>query len=198
MNMIGPCRRAPRGPAAFIWGSAVFARFAAACAVLLAIAAFAPMPARAAEDDPSFVTFQAGAFDLLQNHNKAGAFAMEYRDNSKLWIFKPFFGAMGTTDGAAHGYGGILVDLYFGRRVVFTLSFAPGLYHDGKGAQLGFPLEFRSAGELAYRFDDRSRLGFMINHISNASLGNRNPGTEVMMLSYSVPFASMLGSKGSK
>ncbi|MFN0044772.1 MAG: acyloxyacyl hydrolase [Alphaproteobacteria bacterium] len=175
----------------------MFARFAAACAALCLVAVFGPVPARA-DDDPSFVTFQAGALDLLQNHNKAGAFAMEYRDNSTFWIFKPFFGAMGTTDGAAHGYGGVLVDIYLWRRIVFTLSFAPGLYHDGKGVQLGFPLEFRSAGELAYRFDDRSRLGFMINHISNASLGKRNPGTEVMMLSYSVPFTSMLGGKGSK
>lgn len=176
----------------------MFARFAAACAVLLAIAAFAPTPVRAAEDDPSFVTFQAGAYDLLQNHKKAGAFALEYRDNSRFWIFKPFGGAMITTDSALHGYAGVLVDMYFGRRVVFTLSFAPGLYHNGDGVNLGHTIEFRSAGELAYRFDDRSRLGFMINHISNASLGKRNPGTEVMMLSYSLPVSAIFGGSGSK
>lgn len=162
--------------------------------VLFFVFVMGPAPSRA-DDDPSFMTFQLGAFDLLQGRNQAGAFALEYRDNSQWWLFKPFMGAMGTSDGGANLYAGVLVDLYLWRRVVFTLSFAPGFYERGSGVDLGLPLEFRSAGELAYRFDDRSRLGVMVNHLSNAGLGHRNPGTEVIMLSYSVPVSRFMGGK---
>ena len=48
-------------------------------------------------------------------------------------------------------------------------------------------MEFRSQLEIAYRFDDRSRLGLAISHYSNASLGDTNPGTESAMIYYSVP-----------
>jgi hypothetical protein len=166
----------------------------ASAIVLFLVFVMGPAPARA-DDDPSFMTFQLGAFDLLQGRNQAGAFALEYRDNSQWWLFKPFMGAMGTSDGGANLYAGVLVDLYLWRRVVFTLSFAPGFYERGSGVDLGLPLEFRSAGELAYRFDDRSRLGVMVNHLSNAGLGHRNPGTEVIMLSYSVPVSRFMSGK---
>ena len=155
----------------------------AACLLVLATA----HAARA--EDPDFLTFQGGAFDLIQDDDIAGSFAIECRSDEQLWIFKPFGGAMGTTDGAFHTYAGILLDIFFGRRVVLTFGFAPGLFHDGNGKDLGSAVEFRSSGELAYRFDDRSRLGLMVNHISNVSIGDRNPGTEVLMLSYSIPLS---------
>ena len=78
---------------------------------------------------------------------------------------------------------------------VAQLGFAPTIYYRGTGVDLGFPLEFRSSVELAYRFDDRSRLGAQIYHLSNASLGWQNPGTEVLMLSYSVPITRFTGKK---
>ena len=53
---------------------------------------------------------------------------------------------------------------------------------------MGHTVEFRSQLEFAYRFDNRSRLGFAISHYSNASLGDANPGTESLTLYYSVPF----------
>ena len=137
-------------------------------------------------DDPDFLAFQVGAFDFIQGDDSAGAFAMEYRFDERLWIFKPFGGMMGTTDGALHVYGGILLDVFFGRRVVFTLGFAPGLYHDSTGKDLGSAIEFRSSGEIAYRLDNRSRIGVMVNHVSNAGIDDRNPGTEILMLTYAI------------
>jgi len=47
--------------------------------------------------------------------------------------------------------------------------------------------------EVAYRFDDRSRLGLSISHYSNAGLGDDNPGTESLMLNYSVPLKKITG-----
>lgn len=148
----------------------------------------APVPALA--DDPDFLTVAVGAYDLVQDNNQAAEFRAEYRSDKKIWIFKPFVGAMGTTDSAFYGYGGILVDLFFGRRWVLTPSFAAGYYEKGNGLDLGHELEFRSSIELSYRFDNRTRLGVSFYHLSNASIGSDNPGTEVLSIVYSIPLGS--------
>ena len=149
------------------------------------IVALAPM--RAFADDPSFLSFGAGYFDFNRGDNTSTEFRAEYRSDYKLWVVKPFAGAMVNTDSAAAAYGGILMDLYFGRRFVLTPSFAPALYRKGHSVDLGYALEFRSAIELSYRFDDRTRLGISLYHMSNAHLANRNPGTEVIGIVYSIP-----------
>ncbi len=140
----------------------------------------------AAEDDPNFLTLAAGYYDI--NDDKGAAeFRAEFRARDKLWLFKPFGGVMATSDAAFYGYAGLLVDIYFGRRIVLTPSLAAGLYEDGDGKDLGHIVEFRSSIELSWRFDDRSRLGLSFYHLSNASLDDNNPGTEVLSLSYSIP-----------
>jgi len=148
----------------------------------------APLPAAA--DDPDFLTFAAGAFDLVQDNDRAVEFRAEYRSDRKIWIFKPFLGAMGTTDSSFYAYGGVLVDIYFGRRWVLTPNFAAGYYDEGNGLDLGHELEFRSSLELSYRFDNRTRLGLSFYHMSNASIGDSNPGTEVLSIVYSIPLGS--------
>ena len=52
------------------------------------------------------------------------------------------------------------------------------IYGEGDGKDLGHAIEFRSGIEVAYRFDDYSRLGLSFTHISNAGLDERNPGVE--------------------
>ncbi len=142
-----------------------------------------------AEDDPHFLTLAAGYYDINDDMG-AAEFRAEFRARDKLWIFKPFGGVMGTSDAAIYGYAGLLVDIYFGRRIVLTPSLAAGLYEDGDGKDLGHVVEFRSSIELAYRFDDRSRLGVSFYHLSNAGLSDNNPGTEVLSLSYSIPLGT--------
>jgi len=141
-------------------------------------------PARA--DDPDFIAFSAGVFDLGKDQTAAEG-RLEYRSDFRLWFFKPFAGVMATSDGAAYGYAGVLVDIFFGDRSVASLSFAPGAYTKGSGKNLGHELEFRSQVELAYRFDDRARLGLALSHMSNASIGRKNPGAESLVLTYAVP-----------
>lgn len=141
--------------------------------------------------DPGFLRVGAGYYDINDDQD-AGEFHVEYISGEKLWIFNPFAGIMGTTDAAVYGYGGIRLDVFLGRRWVFTPAFAAGLYSDGDGKDLGHVVEFRSALELAYRFDDRSRLGVSIYHLSNASLDDNNPGTEVATIHYSYPLTKLL------
>ena len=156
----------------------------AACALALWFTVAAP-PALAGEDPP-FLALGAGFFDINDNE-EAAEFRIEYRAARRLWIFKPFGGLMATSDAAVYGYGGILLDVFFGRRWVLTPSFAAGLYENGSGKDLGHAVEFRSALELGYRFDNRARVGLSFYHLSNSSLADNNPGTEVLTLVYSIP-----------
>ena len=141
-------------------------------------------PVRA--DDPAFLAFGGGYFDINDDKD-ATEFRIEYRGGKRFWIFKPMVGGMATSDAAIYGFVGVNVDLFFGRRFVLTPNFAAGLYHDGDGKDLGPSVEFRSGIELAYRFDNRSRLGVAFHHISNASLDDNNPGTEILAIVYSLP-----------
>ena len=161
-------------------------RFILTAIVAAASALGAPGPAAAAEDDPHYLTLAAGYYDINDDRDAAEIRA-EFRAGNKFWIFKPFGGLMGTSDKAFYGYAGFLVDLYFGRRIVLTPSLAAGLYEDGDGKDLGHIVEFRSSIELAWRFDNRARLGLSFYHLSNASLDDNNPGTEVLSLNYSIP-----------
>jgi lipid A 3-O-deacylase len=145
----------------------------------------------ASADDPAYITASAGWFDFNRQKDEGGEFRLEYRSNYKLWHFKPFATFSGVSNGMTFLGAGILMDVYFGRRWVLTPSFAPTWWR-GKtdDLDLGHGLEFRSQLELAYRFDDRSRLGVSISHYSNASIGDTNPGTESLMVNYSVPLGN--------
>ena len=147
-------------------------------------------PSSVAAADPGFFTFGVGYYDVYQKKHEATEFRAEYRPGEKIWIFKPLFGVMGTSDTAFYGYGGFLVDVFFGRRFVLTPSLGVGYYDDGDGRDLGYGLEFRSSIEFSYRFDNRARLGLAFYHLSNANLGDFNPGTEVLSLLYSIPLGS--------
>ncbi len=166
----------------------------AAFSLILAFTASlgAAAPARADGDDPPFLVFGAGYYDMNKQDNTAVDFRLEYRHGEKFWIFKPWVGVEGTSDGAFYGAAGVLIDVYFGKRVVLTPSFGAGLYAEGSGKDLGHAVEFRSQIELSYRFDDRSRLGVAFSHISNASIGDDNPGVEILNVYYSLPLDGLL------
>jgi hypothetical protein len=161
-------------------------------ALVIAAGLGAAAPARADGDDPSFLVFGLGYYDVNKQNNSAADFRLEYRHGEKLWIFKPWVGVEGTSDGAFYGAAGILIDVYFGKRLVLTPSFGAGLYADGDGKELGHAVEFRSQIEIAYRFDNRARLGLAFSHISNASIGDKNPGVEILNVYYSLPLDGLL------
>lgn len=167
-----------------------FAKAVAAVAIGVAFAAGTPTDAQA--EDPDFISFSAGAFDFNRQKDQGAEFRLEYRSDFKFLFLKPFVALAGASSG--HGFlgAGVLFDTYWGRRVVTTLSFAPHVYIGGDDdLDLDYPLEFRSQLEIAYRFDDRSRLGLAVSHYSNASLGDSNPGTETLSIYYSIPLSNI-------
>ena len=112
-----------------------------------------------------------------------------------FFYLKPFFGIEATSDSAIYFLGGIYLEDNLGKLFIgkenkwnFTPSFGLGYYDDGNGKKLGNKLEFRTTLELSYQLNNDDRIGFSLGHISNANIGNKNPGVEIISLSYQKPF----------
>ena len=143
---------------------------------------------------PSLVSFSGGIFDLLRERWRTGEFSMEFQPHFRCLTspldcleFRPVAGIMATARGSTYLYGGINFDLLFWDHILFAPGFAAGWYASGSGKNLGYPLEFRSGIELSWQFDDWRRLGIHFYHLSNASIGHRNPGEESLDIYYSIP-----------
>ena len=90
---------------------------------------------------------------------------------------------MFTEDNAGYFYTGVQAQYKIGSMNVIP-SFTPGLYSEGDGKDLGSPLEFKSEVHLSFDVLKDSQLGFSYNHISNASLGDKNPGANSYMFNF--------------
>ena len=68
--------------------------------------------------------------------------------------------------------------------ITITPSFAPGYYNSGDGKDLGSALEFKSEIQMSLNLTDSTEFGMSYNHISNASLGDKNPGANSYMINF--------------
>ncbi|WP_439816905.1 acyloxyacyl hydrolase [Zavarzinia sp. CC-PAN008] len=162
----------------------------AALAALLGTASVGTGPALAQEGDS--LAFSAGWFDVLHRDDDAAEFRLEYRSGASFLYAHPFAGGMVTTDGALHGFIGVLWDIPLGP-IIITPSFAPGLFHEGDGKDIGSVIEFRSQIEIGLPLDNGGRIAVSFNHISNAGITDRNPGVESVALTYVAPLGSLFG-----
>jgi hypothetical protein len=151
------------------------------------VLALAPMAAHAAE--PDLLAVGAGAYNVL-HQDKEAQLRLEYRFSYRfLYVIRPIIGGFATDRGTLYGYGGIRLDAEIGRHFVITPEGAVGAWRRGstQTRELGGPIEFKSGGEFAYRFDNDARLGLLFDHISNAGIYKKNPGVESALLVYSIP-----------
>ena len=88
-----------------------------------------------------------------------------------------------TSDNAGYIYTGVQAQYKIGILKI-TPSFTPGLYHEGDGKDLGHMLEFKSEVQLSFDLSKNTELGFSYNHLSNASLGDKNPGANSYMFNF--------------
>ena len=164
----------------------------------------APLPLFAKGYD----VFGMGLYDIKfdgSQTNTATDFRYERRfDNSLIEIgpesenffyLKPFAGFETTSDSASYFIGGIYLEdnigtLFVGQQsnFIFTPSFGMGFYDDGNGKKLGNNIEFRTTFEVSYKLENNNRIGLSLGHISNANIGDKNPGVEILSLSYQIPF----------
>ncbi|HKX06746.1 MAG TPA: acyloxyacyl hydrolase [Stellaceae bacterium] len=166
-------------------------RRAAIAAVMLGFfVSFALAPRASGAEDPNYIAVGAGVYDVLHDF-KAAQGRLEFRFADRFLFIKPMVGVLFTSKGSVMGYGGIRIDLYLGPHIVITPNAAVGGFYRGNGKNLGSTIEFKTGGEFAWRFDDHSRLGLAFDHISNAGIGKRNPGTESLILFWSFPIGGM-------
>ena len=116
-------------------------------------------------------------------------------EEDNFFYLKPFAGIEVTTDSALYVLGGIYLEDNLGKLLTgnqnkwnLTPSFGLGYYDDGDGKKLGNKLEFRTTLEISYQLKNDDRIGISLGHISNANIGNKNPGVEIISLSYQKPF----------
>ena len=112
-----------------------------------------------------------------------------------FFFLKPFIGFEFTSDSASYFLTGIYLDDNVGQlvqgkenKLSFTPSFGLGYYDNGSGKNLGNNIQFRTTLELNYELENKNRIGLSFGHISNANLGDKNPGVEILSLSYQIPY----------
>ena len=130
----------------------------------------------------------SGMFDFSDDGKKSTLIGFQHQNenlnrNTFFGNISPITGALITADNAGYVYTGIQAQYKLGNLNI-TPSFTPGLYHEGDGKDLGHLLEFKSEVQISLDIFKNSELGFSYNHISNASLGDKNPGANSYMFNF--------------
>ena len=136
----------------------------------------------------SEINVYSGMFDFSDDGAKSTLFGFQHQNeelkrNSFLGTFSPITGGMLTADNAVYLYTGVQADYNIGL-LKLTPSFAPGIYNQGNGKDLGHIIEFKSEIRLSMDLSKNSMFGMSYNHISNASLGSKNPGANSYMFNF--------------
>ena len=129
-----------------------------------------------------------GIFDFSDDGKRSTLIGFQHQNedlnrDTFLGNLSPITGALITGDNAAYIYTGVQAQYKIGA-INFTPSFTPGLYHEGDGKDLGHLVEFKSELQFSLNLSNSSELGFSYNHLSNASLGDKNPGANSYMFNF--------------
>ena len=134
------------------------------------------------------LNYFAGNFDFSDDKQKAILVGFQHQDENLnrdtfLGNVSPITGGFITENSAAYIYTGIEWNVDMGA-MIFTPSFAPGLYHEGDGKDLGHVLEFKSEVQLSYMSSETTSFGVSYNHVSNASLEDKNHVANIYMFNF--------------
>ena len=132
--------------------------------------------------------FFIGNFDFSDDKQAAMLYGFQHQNVSLerdtfLGNISPITGGFITENSAAYIYSGIEWNIKIGP-FEFTPSFAPGLYYEGDGKDLGHILEFKTEVQLSYSLSENMDFGVSYNHVSNASLGDKNPGANSYIFNF--------------
>ena len=133
-------------------------------------------------------SFYTGMFDFSDDGQRATLVGVQHQNESLkrksfLGTLSPITGFIITENNAQYFYTGIQAQYKIGK-INLTPSFTPGIYEQGDGKDLGHPIEFKSEVQLSLNLFENSQLGMSYNHISNASLGDKNPGANSYMFNF--------------
>ena len=129
-----------------------------------------------------------GTFDFSDDGKKSTLIGFQHQNENLnrdtfFGNLSPITGGLITADNAGYFYTGVQAQYKIGG-LNFTPSFTPGLYHEGDGKDLGHVIEFKTELQISLNTSGNSQFGFSYNHISNASLGDKNPGANSYMFNF--------------
>ena len=130
----------------------------------------------------------SGMFDFSDDGKRSTLIGLQHQNENLnrdtfLGNLSPITGVLITSDNAGYVYTGVQAQYKIGILNI-TPSFTPGLYHEGDGKDLGHMLEFKSEVQLSLDLSKNTELGLSYNHLSNASLGDKNPGANSYMFNF--------------
>ena len=166
------------------------------CFCFLMVISFLTSPLKSDEAknlmDPHQYNFFTGMFDFSDDGKKSSLVGIQHQNENLfkdtfIGTISPVTGFLITGDTATYLYTGVQAEYNLGK-INFTPSFTPGLYGQGDGKDLGHLVEFKSELQLSLDLFKDSKLGFSYNHISNASLGEKNPGANSYMFNFMKKF----------
>ena len=139
------------------------------------------------ENNTEFNVF-TGMFDFSDDGKRSTLIGLQHQNENLnkdtfLGNLSPITGALITADNATYFYTGVQANYKLGA-MNLTPSFTPGYYNQGDGKDLGHALEFKSEVQLSLELPKDSQFGFSYNHLSNASLGDKNPGANSYMFNF--------------
>ena len=117
---------------------------------------------------------------IYGEHHWQSLYIMQY--------FMPFSGIAIDTAQNLFFYTGLKAQARYNQQFIAGLSFAPTLYKRGHKKDLGNTVQFRSALEFSYQFENKTQIGLELLHFSNGGLSNLNPGSEALSLTYTIPY----------
>jgi lipid A 3-O-deacylase len=132
------------------------------------------------------LTMALGGFDVSKEATAMGQ--VEYRFSTDWSGFRPQAGLFATADSGVYVYAGIGYPVAMSEKWSLIPSLSGGYYSDGAGKDLGHDVEFYSQLRLEYRLSTGAGIGLGVGHISNAGVGDKNPGAETACLICSVSF----------
>ena len=130
----------------------------------------------------------SGMFDFSDDGKKSTLIGFQHQNtdlnrNTFLGNLSHITGLLFTSDNAAYIYTGVQGQYSIGALNIIP-SFTPGFYNQGDGKDLGHAIEFKSEIQLSLDLPRDSQFGFSYNHLSNASLGDKNPGANSYMFNF--------------
>ena len=140
------------------------------------------------DDKNTELNFYTGMFDFSDKGKRSTLFGIQHQNedlfrDSFLGNLSPVTGGLITGDNSMYIYSGVQADYEFGS-LKLTPSFTPGIYNKGDGKDLGSPIEFKSEIQLSFDLTKNTIFGMSYNHISNASIGEKNPGANSYMFNF--------------
>lgn len=154
--------------------------------VLLLALLIAPLSA------DQWLSIGGGVAGIVRPKDQTPMIQIEYQPEPLIhpisWFnLRPQLGFFMTLKTASYFYGGFRFEFLPTKHFMITPGFAAGLYIKGHGKRLHFPIEYKSSIEAAWTYRQNSRkFSAQFYHISNASIGFHNPGTEMIVFSYCI------------